>query len=316
VRRLLIVLVLLAASCTSSGSGEAVLGSTDTESSPTEPPVTATETPLASPEPDDAVAEPQPTATPDEATATPDEATATPDEATTAPRRLVVDVVARFPHDPGAFTQGLVLDGEVLFESTGRDTTLRRVDPDTGEVLATVDVDDQFFGEGLELVDDRLIQLTWQSGVAIVYDVATLEQVGQFSYDTEGWGLCLLDDGRLAMSDGSSRLTFRDPDTFAALGTVDVTLDGRAVTELNELECVGSTVWANVWLTNTIVGIDAATGEVTTVVDAQALDDADPAGGPNQVLNGIAYDPEADTFLLTGKEWSTLFEVRFVDAAR
>lgn len=290
---------LLAVACGSSdGAGSGEDGALVTESPAAPAPATAT------PEPDaPSVTSPDPSPTPP------------PEPVADGPTRYVVEIVAQYPHDPGAYTQGLVLDGDTLLESTGRDTSLRRVDRTTGEVLEIVDVDDEYFGEGLELVDDRLIQLTWKNGVAFVYDSSTFEVIDQFAYDTEGWGLCLLDDGRLAMSDGSSRLTFRDAATFAAVGSVEVTLDDQPVAQLNELECVGSTVWANVYTTNFIVGIEAATGEVTAVVDAQALDDADPAADSGQVLNGIAHDPETDTFLLTGKEWSTMFEVRFVDAS-
>ncbi len=297
-RRLVALVCLLATACGSSdGGGAGDIGTPLIESPPTPTPVTST--------PD--VGQPAPTS-PDPSV------TAAPDVAADGPARYVVEVIAQYPHDPGAYTQGLVLDGDTLLESTGRDTSLRRVDRTTGEVLEMVDVDDEYFGEGLELVGDRLIQLTWQNGVAFVYDSSSFEVIDQYTYDTEGWGLCQLDDGRLAMSDGSSRLTFRDPGTFAAVGSVEVALDGQPVPQLNELECVGTTVWANVYRTNFIVGIDAATGEVTAVVDAQALDDADPAADSGQVLNGIAHDSETDTFLLTGKEWSTMFEVRFVDA--
>ena len=179
---------LLAAACGSSrGADTGDVGALLTESPAAPTPVT--------PEPDAATA-----TSPDPSTASP------PEPVADGPTRYVVDVIARFPHDPSAYTQGLVLDGDTLLESTGRDTSLRRVDRTTGEVLEIVDVDDEYFGEGLELVDDRLIQLTWQNGVAFVYDSSTFELIDQFTYDTEGWGLCLLDDGRLTMSDGSSRL--------------------------------------------------------------------------------------------------------------
>ena len=148
-----------------------------------------------------------------------------------------------------------------------------------------------------------------------VYDLRTFEIAGEYTYDGEGWGLCH-DGDRLVMSDGSADLTFRDPATFEETGSVTVTLDGDDVGELNELECVGDRVYANVWHTDTILEIDAASGEVLTVVDASALAAQldPPAAGTEAVLNGIAHDPDTDTFWLTGKLWPQMFQVRFVDA--
>ncbi len=223
-------------------------------------------------------------------------------------------VVATYPHDPGAFTQGLVLESGRLFESTGRrgSSTLREVDLETGAVLRSIDLDDQYFGEGLELVDDRLILLTWQSQTAFVHDRDTFELLGTFDYPTEGWGLCH-DGDRLVMSDGTPELVFRDPDSFEPVGAVTVSLDGQPVERLNELECVDGDVWANVWLTDTIVRIDPATGNVTAVVDAAALEPDRPDDG-DAVLNGIAYDEGTGRFLLTGKLWSTVYEVELAPA--
>lgn len=224
-----------------------------------------------------------------------------------------VDVTETVPHDQSSFTQGLVLapDGR-MYESSGRYgvSALAQVDPASGEVLREVAVDERYFAEGLALVDDRLIQLTWKEGTALVYDAATLEVVDTFSYDGEGWGLCW-DGARLVMSDGSASLTFRDPETFEATGQVEVNLDGAPVEELNELECVDDRVYANVWKTTDIVEIDPADGTVTAVVDAAPLSDLQQ--NPNaDVLNGIAHDPETDTFWLTGKLWSERFRVELV----
>ncbi len=223
-------------------------------------------------------------------------------------------VVATHPHDPEAFTQGLVFDGGRLFESTGLRgrSTLREVDLETGEVLRSIDLDEQYFGEGLALVDDRLILLTWQSQTAFVHDRDTFELLATFDYTTEGWGLCR-DGDRLVMSDGTAELVFRDPDTFEPTGAVTVTLDGQPVERLNELECVGGDVWANVWQTDSIVRIDPGTGTVTGVVDASTLEPDRPAGD-QAVLNGIAYDETTGRFLLTGKLWSTVYEVELVPA--
>ncbi|HEX7096659.1 MAG TPA: glutaminyl-peptide cyclotransferase [Acidimicrobiales bacterium] len=229
--------------------------------------------------------------------------------------RLRVEVLERLAHDPGSFTQGLELDGDTLYESAGLygESSVRVVDPARGEVRHRVDLDDQYFGEGLTKIDDTLVVLTWREGTAFVLDATTLEERARHRYDGEGWGIC--DDGRrLVMSDGTSTLRFRDRTSFAEVSHVDVTLDGRPVVNLNELECVGDDVYANVWQTDTLVRIDPATGRVTATIDASGLlDEAERAGA--DVLNGIAYDASTDTFLLTGKHWPALFRVRFVPAS-
>ena len=229
-----------------------------------------------------------------------------------APERLMVKIVSVRPHDPQAFTQGLFLQSGSLFESTGLygSSSLREVDPRTGKVKRKVGVPQEFFAEGLALVDGRLIQLTWQNQKALVYGLADFKRAGELPYQGEGWGLCW-DGRRLIMTDGSDRLTFRDPKTFAVLGEVRVTLADRPVNELNELECVDGTVYANVWQTDDILRIDPASGKVTAVVDASGL--LTPAERQNtDVLNGIAWDPENKTFLITGKLWPKMFEVTFV----
>lgn len=229
-----------------------------------------------------------------------------------APAEFTVRVVAEHPHDDEAFTQGLVWagDGE-LFESTGRRgrSSVRRVAVATGEVLERRDLDPEYFGEGLAQVGDELVQLTWQEETAFRYDAGDLAPVGTFSYEGEGWGLCH-DGERLVMSDGSDVLVFRDPDSFDELGDVEVVGEGEAVSGLNELECVGDRVYANVLGSDTIYEIDPATGAVTATVDASSLaPDQNRVGG--EVLNGIAYDPDGGRWFLTGKNWPTLFEVAF-----
>ena len=219
------------------------------------------------------------------------------------------------PHDPTAYTQGLVWDHGALYESAGLygRSSLRQVDPRTGAVLRRVDLAPAFFAEGLALAGSRLLQLTWKEGVAFQYDARTFERTGEFHYEGEGWGLC--DDGRrLVMSDGSDHLAFRDRQTFALLGGVDVRLDGRPATQLNELECVDGAIYANVWKTDEILRIDPVSGRVTAVIDAAGLLDA-AAQEQADVLNGIAYDPEKKTFLVTGKLWPKMFEVVFVRAS-
>lgn len=235
-----------------------------------------------------------------------------------APALLRVEVLATYPHDTQAFTQGLILAGGVLYESIGRyfRSAVRRVEVASGTVLEHRPLPASHFGEGLARVEDRLVQLTWRNGVAHVYDVATLDKLRPLSYAGEGWGLAF-DGVALVMSDGTERLTFRDPATFAVIREVSVTREGQPVDLLNELECVGDVVYANVWQTSTIVEISARDGVVRAVVDASGLlspaEAAElPAGG---VLNGIAYDAETQTFLVTGKFWPKLFRVRFVSAA-
>jgi glutaminyl-peptide cyclotransferase len=235
------------------------------------------------------------------------------------PRDLVPEILNAYPHDPAAFTQGLLWHEGRLFESTGQygESTLREVVPETGEVVRSLPLDARYFAEGLARVGDDLIQLTWREGTAFRYALATFELKRTYTYDTEGWGLCY-DGAHLYMSDGSARLYRRDPETFAVTRTVvvreEVGGQETPVTRLNELECVGPHVYANVWLTDDLVRIDKESGRVVARIDASGLLSAGEraALGPDAVLNGVAYNPERDTFYLTGKLWPHLFEVRFV----
>jgi glutamine cyclotransferase len=225
--------------------------------------------------------------------------------------RLRAQVVQSYPHDRSAFTQGLVLNGKTLFESTGLvgRSTLREVEVATGRVIRSIDIPPPVFAEGLALVGTKLFQLTWQDGKVLTYDSETFKKTGEMPYRGEGWGLC--HDGReLVMSNGSDTLTFRQPGDFAIARSLKVTMDGRPVPNLNELECVDGLVYANVWQTDTIVRIDAKTGRVLAAIDASnLLTPAERSG--TDVLNGIAYDPADQTFLITGKLWPKLFRVRF-----
>ena len=240
--------------------------------------------------------------------------TAPPAAGASAPATLRPEVIAELPHDPAAFTQGLELgpDG-TLYEGTGiaGRSQLRELDPATGAVRREVPLPGALFGEGITVVGDRIWQLTWRDGVALEWDRARFVLLRQVPLDGEGWGLCH-DGGRLVRSDGTDRLHFHDPATFAETGGVDVTLDGGPVTELNELECVDGQVWANVWRTDRIVRIDPADGRVTAVVDAAGLLDEQRRSGTD-VLNGIAATGPGE-FLLTGKYWPAAFRVRFVPA--
>jgi glutaminyl-peptide cyclotransferase len=240
-----------------------------------------------------------------------------PAPAPTAPERLALRVVARHPHDAQAFTQGLVWQDGKLYESTGLygGSSVRRVDLATGTVEAKAPLEQGLFGEGLALVGDRLVQLTWREGRALRWTRSGLALDGEWRYEGEGWGLAF--DGReLVQSDGSARLTFRDPATFAVMRTMPVTEGGRAVSSLNELEVVDGAIYANLWMADDIVRIDPASGHVTARIDAAPLHAEIAQEAPQaDVLNGIAWRPETKTFLLTGKLWPTLFEVELVPAA-
>lgn len=228
--------------------------------------------------------------------------------------RLRVRVLAVHPHDPGAYTQGLLWHEGAVLESTGRygSSSLLRWELASGAVLDRLDLPPELFGEGLARVDRRLIQLTWREGRARIYDLDRFRFLSDVPYQGEGWGLCY-DGRRLVMSDGSDRLTFRDPQTLAPLGELAVTLEGRPLSQLNELECRSEGIYANLWGRDEIVRIDPANGRVGAVIDASGLLTPRERAAA-EVLNGIAYRPETGTFLLTGKLWPKLFEVELVAA--
>lgn len=238
------------------------------------------------------------------------------------PRELAAEEVARYPHDEAAFTQGLLWHDGALYESTGLygRSSLRRVRLEDGDVLAVRYLDDETFAEGLALVGDELVQLTWRAGVAYRWPLTGFElgdpPLKGHPYDGEGWGLCF-DGSRLVMSDGSDRLTFRDPDTFDVDGSVAVTFDGEPLSRLNELECVGDQLWANVWYDDRIVRIDPSDGRVTAWLDLSGLlsDDVRAALGPDAVLNGLAWREDRGTMLVTGKLWPVIVELR-IDEGR
>ncbi len=219
----------------------------------------------------------------------------------------VVDV---HDHDPDAFTQGLAFRNGHFYESTGLygRSSVRIVDPVSGEVLRSIALDNDYFGEGLEVVGDRIVQLTWKAGVAFIWDTQTLEPLGTYTYEGEGWGLCAFTD-HFVMSDGSSTLAFRDLDTFEVVGEVEVILEDQPVHHLNELECVGDVVYANIWLSDEIMVISPITGQVVTRIDGSALRQHLTSTEGIDVLNGIAYDPNRQVLYLTGKLWPEIFEV-------
>ncbi len=229
-----------------------------------------------------------------------------------SPEALRVRVVRSFPHDPTAYTQGLLYFEGKLYESTGLlgRSSLRRVDPESGAVERQVALDATLFGEGLARVGGRLYQLTWQNGRALVWNLGTLEKEREIAFAGEGWGLCF-DGRRLVMSDGSDRLAFRDPETFAKRSEVGVRRAGHPLRNLNELECVDGLVYANVWQDHHIARIDPRTGEVTGWIDASGLLTAEERARA-EVLNGIAHLPGTRRFVMTGKNWPRAFEVELV----
>ncbi|QSB04374.1 glutaminyl-peptide cyclotransferase [Natronoglycomyces albus] len=233
------------------------------------------------------------------------------------PESLGVEILDTFPHDEEAFTQGLEFHQGTLYESTGLygESTMRIVDAYTGEILRIDRLPERVFGEGIAVVDNIVWQLTWKEGIAYKRDAETLEVLDVATYSGEGWGLCLdRDSYRLIMSDGTSTLTFRDPQTFGLLGTQTITRAGLEQHDINDLAYVNGRVWANVWKTDNIIGIDPDEGVVRSVVDASELLDEDEREqlGPDDVLNGITHVANDNTFLLTGKRWPTIYKVRFL----
>ncbi|WP_344862565.1 glutaminyl-peptide cyclotransferase [Amycolatopsis ultiminotia] len=226
------------------------------------------------------------------------------------PEQLAVQVLETLPHDSTSFTEGLEYSGSTLYESRGlAGQSALTAGPAGGPPVRRVALPSPLFAEGITVLGPKLWQLTWQDGVAIERDSSSLAELRRVPFDGEGWGLCHQPDGRLVMSNGSSTLTFRDPQTFAITGSVDVGED-----QLNELECVGNTVYANVWQTGTILRIDAGTGRITGRIDASSL--RTPVHPGEDVLNGIAAVPGTDQFLVTGKLWPSAFRVKFVPETR
>jgi len=229
---------------------------------------------------------------------------------TTTPR-YTYDVVNVYPHDENAFTQGLVFEDGFLYEGTGLygNSSLRRVELETSKVLQVHALQDQFFGEGVAIVGDKIIQLTWESHRGFIYDKNTFDLLREFSYPTEGWGITY-DGSRLIMSDGTANLYFLDPETFQRVGQVKVR-DAAPVTGLNELEYVEGEVYANVWGEEEIAVINPQTGRVKAWIDLKDIRGSENRD-PDNVLNGIAYDSKGDRLFVTGKRWSRLYEIRLI----
>ena len=227
-------------------------------------------------------------------------------------------IVHSYPHDTAAFTEGLLYHDGFLYESTGLNghSSIRKVELETGRVLQSKDIPPQYFGEGLTAWDNHLVGLTWQSNTGFVFDLATFELQRQFYFPGEGWGLTH-DARALIMSDGTPVLRFLDPQNFKEVRRIQVTADGVPVDQVNELEWVGDEIYANVWHTDRIARIDPASGKIVGWIDLRKLY---PAHGHDQtsedVLNGIAYDPEHQRLFVTGKLWPKLYEIKLVRRGR
>ncbi|MEP7272981.1 MAG: glutaminyl-peptide cyclotransferase, partial [Acidobacteriota bacterium] len=223
------------------------------------------------------------------------------------------EVINSWPHDPQAFTQGLVYHQGFLYESTGLNgrSSLRKVALETGQVLTRIDIASEYFAEGLAIFNERAIQLTWQHQTAFVYQLANFQPIQTFSYTGEGWGLT--HDGQsLIMSDGTRFIRFLDPQSFQVRRTIEVKDGTTAVTQLNELEYIDGEIFANIWLTDKIVRISPVSGKVNSTIDLKGLlSAADRAQGAD-VLNGIAFDADGRRLFVTGKLWPKLFEIKLI----
>ena len=227
-------------------------------------------------------------------------------------------IVNTYPHDPGAFTQGLFFDDGVLFESTGQfgESSLRKVDLKTGAVTQYADLPENIFGEGSVPWNDTIVTLTWRAGKGFVFDRETFEERQTFSYEGEGWGLTANDD-YLIMSDGTSEIRFLDPATFEEVRRLTVTFRGKSLPRLNELEWIDGELYANIWQTNAIARINPENGVVAGIIDMRGLlSEEDKADARADVLNGVAYDKETGRLFVTGKYWPKLFEIELVERTR
>lgn len=223
-------------------------------------------------------------------------------------------IVAELPHSTSDYTQGFEYADGLFWEGTGGygSSQLKCYDPATGRVERSVDIPKMYFGEGITLLNGKIYQLTWRKGKAFVYDQATLRKLGEFDYEGEGWGLAT--DGKvLYMSDGTDKITLRDPETFKPIGSMNVTIGGRKVQNINELEWIGSELWANVYLTDQIIRIDPATGKVVGIVELSGIQAPQDVTYNTDVLNGIAHDPATGRLWLTGKNWNKVYQVEIVE---
>jgi glutaminyl-peptide cyclotransferase len=226
---------------------------------------------------------------------------------------LSYEVIREFPHDSEAFTQGLLLSQGQWIESTGGfgTTSIRRLERETGKVLLKTDLPVEFFGEGAAEMDGKIYQLTWQNQQGFIYDAKSLRKLDDFRYQGEGWGLAT-DGISLIMSNGSNRLRFIDPKTFRVWRELPVSIRGKPVNFLNELEYIEGEIFANVWRTDKIIRINPKDGNVIGVIDLAGIDAKEIKRDPEHVLNGIAYDPKTREMFVTGKCWPKIYQIRLV----
>jgi len=222
-------------------------------------------------------------------------------------------VINAYPHDRSAFIEGLVFEDGLLYEGTGLHgcSTLRRMKLETGEILQICELSPQFFGEGVTIYGNKIIQLTWQSNIGFVYDKYSFKLLQEFNYPDEGWGIT--HDGKhLIMSDGTSTLHFLDPETFEEISQIEVSANDIPVIRINELEYIQGEIYANIWQTERIARIDPLTGQVTGWIDLKGILSPEDNSETVDVLNGIAYDAENDRLFVTGKFWPKLFEIELM----
>lgn len=221
------------------------------------------------------------------------------------------EVVASYPHDEKAYTQGLAFYDGMLYESTGQygESTLRKVELKKGKVKKKREVPEQYFAEGMTILNGKIYQLTWQQSKGFIYDLKELKLESEFAYDGEGWGLTT-DGQSLIMSDGTNQLRFLDPATFRVIKTISVLRDKEPLAHINELEYIHGEIYANIWKTDNIVRLDPQTGRILAWIDLAGLRPSETLSNSENVLNGIAYDEEQDRLFVTGKRWPRLFEIR------
>ena len=230
------------------------------------------------------------------------------------PKRYGYKVVHVYPHDIEAFTQGLVYDNGVLYEGTGQKSgsNLREVELQTGKVIRQHNLDASLFGEGIALYRDRIYQVTWENKVGFIYDKATFNLINKIYYPTQGWGLTTVND-KLVMSDGSNILAFYEPDMFTMVSRIEVYDNDKKVDSINELEYINGEIWANIWMSDLIARIDPISGKVLAYIDLKGILPESDKTAETDVLNGIAYDKDANRIFVTGKKWPKLFEIRLTE---
>lgn len=229
------------------------------------------------------------------------------------PAEYSYKVLNTYNHDPAAYTQGLVCDGDILYEGTGEwgTSSLRKVNLKTGEILKSVNLSQDIFGEGIAISKNKIVQLTWQSNFGFIYDKESFKQIGKFNYSTEGWGIAF-DGKNFVMSDGSSRLYYLEPETMTQVSQIEVCDNNGQIGQLNELEVIDGEIWANVYQEDFIVVIDPLTGKVTKKINLDGILNLTIYDRKVDVLNGIAYDAVKRRIFVTGKWWPTLYEIEVV----